>query len=80
MQGNKQRLTIVRQRYELISSGDIHTQRILEYYWPIRKPGYIQPRVVVLKILPSFHDHPREKKKQKKQNKDHLILSTVVDI
>ena len=39
---------MVRQRYQLIPSGDIDDQRILESDWPKGAPGHYQPRVVVL--------------------------------
>ena len=47
MQGNKlKRLTVVRQRYRLISFRDIDNQRILEPDSPKSTHGHTQPRVV----------------------------------
>ena len=39
---------MVRQRHQFFPSRDICDQRILEFDWPLGKPGHIRPIVVVL--------------------------------
>ena len=49
---NKNKMTTVRQRYQLTPSRNIDDQRFLESDW-IRGPiSHIQPRVLVLDICP----------------------------